>query len=370
MADQGNALTTTRAPSELQLLRVDLEKRAGEIKMALPQGIAAEKFQRTIITAAQQNPELLKADRRSLILACMKAAQDGLLPDGREAALVIYKTRTKRPKQGGGTEWVSISSVQYIPMVYGLRKKILQASDADGTPIVSALSVNVVYAAEVENGYFRWEVGSDPEVSHAPMLSLTEEEAKDENIVAAYSIVTMHDGTKAYDVLRRFQIDKIRECSQTGATGRIAKYDMGDIKKGQPIPPKGPWVDWFPEMAMKTVMRHHSKTLPMSGDVIMDRGDDRDEIDANLSTAAVLGSTAGGEPELLTDETDGSTYDGATGEVVEDADEPAKPKRASRAKAKADEPKPADAEPAGCGGHTRSPTDAEVRSGQDRAGFG
>jgi recombination protein RecT len=46
--------------------------------------------------------------------------------------------------------WVSKKLVQYMPMVYGLRKKILQARDANGKPIVSALQVGVVYKAEVE----------------------------------------------------------------------------------------------------------------------------------------------------------------------------------------------------------------------------
>jgi len=338
---------STKPAHPLVLFRGELEQRAGELKMVLPAGITAERFQRTVLTAAQQNPDLLKADRRSLWLACMKAAQDGLLPDGREAAFVIYSNRVKRPKEGGGTEWVSVKTVQYIPMVYGLRKKILQARDADGHPIVSALAVGVVYKAEADNGYFNWERGADPEVSHIPMLTLSEEEATDENIVAAYSIVTMRDGTKTCDVLRRFQIDKIRECSQTGAVGRIAKYDMGDIKKGQLIPPKGPWVDWFDEMAMKTVMRHHSKTLPQSGDVIMDRGDDNDALLAGASASHLLGSTAGGEPELLDDQSGLPAHDG-DGVIIEDGDEEeAKPKpRQSRKKAA--DPKPAaDAEPAG-----------------------
>jgi recombinational DNA repair protein RecT len=97
--------------------------------------------------------------------------------------------------------------------------------------------------------------------------------------------------------MRRFEIDKVRQMSQTGAVGRVAKYDMGDIKKGQIVPPKGPWVDWFAEMAKKTVMRRHSKTLPMSGDVLMSLGsEDEHELDPSLSTAAVLGSHAGSEP--------------------------------------------------------------------------
>lgn len=350
MAD--NQQVTTRAAHPLVTFRSELEARAQEIKMALPAGIDAARFQRVVLTAAQQNPELLSADRRSLILACIKSAQDGLVPDGREAALVVFSTRVKE-----GGEWKSKKLVQYMPMVFGLRKKILQARDADGHPIISALQVGVVYRVEAEKGYFRWERGSDPEVQHRPMLDITAEEAADEEIVAAYSIAVMSDGTRSAEVLRRFEIDKIREMSQTGAVGRTAKWDdsKAGIKKGDPIPPKGPWVDWFAEMAKKTAMRRHSKTLPMSGDVLMSLGsEDEHELDPSLSTAAVLGSQAGSAPELLEDGTgdNGSEdppHDRETGEIHEegerrqatDAGAESQPAKARRGR-----PRKADAQPA------------------------
>lgn len=296
---------TPRTDHPLVQFQSQLAARAGEIKMALPSGISAEKFQRTVITAIQQNPDLLGGSRQSLILACMKAAQDGLLPDGREAALVTFNTRAKVDG-----DWKSIKQIQYMPMVYGLRKKILQAKDADGRPIVSALSVGVVYREEVERGYFLWERGANPEVQHRPMLDLNEEQASDANIVAAYSIATMSDGTISCEVMRRFEIDKVRQLSQTGSTGRVSSYGTD---KGKPIPPKGPWVDWFPEMAKKTVMRRHSKTLPMSGDVILDLGREDDERDANMSTAALLGGTPGGDPQVIEDQS-GERFDSVTGE--------------------------------------------------------
>jgi recombination protein RecT len=199
-----------------------------------------------------------------------------------------------------------------MPMVYGLRKKILQSAE------VVALEVGVVYKIESENGYFRYEVGTEPPLNHAPMLDIPDDEATDGKIVAAYSIATMRDGTKSYELMRRADINKVRQMSQTGAIGRIAKYDMGDIKKGQEIPPKGPWVDWFGEMAKKTVMRRHSKTLPMSGDVLIDV--EGRELERNASSAFALGSTAPDAAELLTDDT-GTHYDPATGEVHDEPEQ-------------------------------------------------
>jgi len=84
----------------------------GEFRNALPSHIKPEKFQRVVMTVVQQNPDLMGADRRSLLASCLKCAADGLIPDGREAALVIFKTKINE-------QWVS--AVQYMPMLAGIQ---------------------------------------------------------------------------------------------------------------------------------------------------------------------------------------------------------------------------------------------------------
>ena len=79
----------------------------------------ARTFVRVVLTAVQQTPRLIEADRRTLLLACMKAARDRLMPDGKEAVLNIYNTKIKDDKTGRDT-WVE--SVQYLPMAAGLIK--------------------------------------------------------------------------------------------------------------------------------------------------------------------------------------------------------------------------------------------------------
>lgn len=239
---------------------------ARQLSAALPAHISIEKFQRTLMAAVKADPELLRADRASLINACEKAALDGLLPDKREAALVIFK-RNYKDAQGG---WQQALEVQYMPMVYGLRKKILQSGE------ITDITAKVVYRREVAEGAFLYEEGTEAMLRHRPLIEMDEADVGDDMIVAAYSMATYKDGTKSYEVMRRFEIDKVRESSQTGATRD---------KKGQPRRPSGPWVDWFPEQAKKTVMRRHSKTLPMSGDIIDVEGR---ELDAAQSAAAML----------------------------------------------------------------------------------
>src|SRR5271170_7688988 len=79
--------------------RAQVEQRHDEFAKGLPSHIPAERFTRVVLTAVAQNPRLLKADRASLFTACMRAATDGLLPDGRDGALVTYSTKI-------GDQWV------------------------------------------------------------------------------------------------------------------------------------------------------------------------------------------------------------------------------------------------------------------------
>lgn len=274
-----NQVAQTQAQSPIVQFRTQLEKRADEYAMVLPSHITPEAFQRTVLTAVQTDPTLLHADRQSLLLACMQAAQDGILPNKREGALVIFNKNYK-DDQG---KWHKAQIVQYMPMVYGLRKKILQSKE------ITDITASVVYRAEVEGGFFIYEEGTEAVLRHRPMLEMTEEQAKDSEIVVAYSIATYADGTKSYEVMRRFEINKVQNCSQTGA--------LVD-KKGQPRNPSGPWVDWYPEQAKKTVVRRHSKSLPMSGDLLDIEGQAIDQTRIALSAMNALSAADADGPAL------------------------------------------------------------------------
>src|SRR3546814_20222483 len=93
--------------NEMTVLRQTIGKMEAQIKMALPAHIPVEKFHRVAVTAISSNPDLLNVDRTSLFGALMKAAQDGLLPDGRDGAIVPFKGKADR-KSGvegkGGSE--------------------------------------------------------------------------------------------------------------------------------------------------------------------------------------------------------------------------------------------------------------------------
>jgi recombination protein RecT len=212
-------MTESTALTPMDAMRNTLTKMSAEFKAALPPQIPVDKFVRTTLTAVQMNPELLDADRRSLLGAAMKAAQDGLLLDGREAAPVIFRTK-EGPK------------VQYMPMVGGILKKIRNSGE------LASISAQVVY----EKDHFDYELGDDEKIVHKPFLGGERGKA-----VAVYAIAKTKDGAIYREVMSVTDVEKVR------ASSRAANA--------------GPWVQWWDEMAKKTVIRRIAKRLPSSADL-------------------------------------------------------------------------------------------------------
>ena len=201
-------------PGPLTIFRQELQNMSPQFAAVLPKQIPRERFERVILTAIQNNLDLIGADRRSFWNAAMRAAQDGLLPDGREGAIVLYGKRA-----------------QFLPMVAGLRKKVRNSGD---------LATWDVYAVH-ELDQFEYQLGDEPFIRHKPALD------NPGKLIAVYSIATLKSGEKSRDVMSISEVERIRLRSR-------AKDD-------------GPWKTDFEEMAKKTVARRHSKVLPMSTDL-------------------------------------------------------------------------------------------------------
>ena len=204
-----------RAPRPIVEIRHQLDQMEDQFVAALPAHIPVARFKRVILTAIQNNPKLVNCNRRSLWNAAIRAAQDGLLPDGREGAIVEYK-----------------DEAQWMPMVGGIRKKVRNSGE------IATWDVHAVF----ENDQFDFELGDEPYIKHKPTLG---DRGK---IIAVYSVATLKSGEKSRDVMSISEVEKIRSKSR-------AK--------------NGPWADpvFYPEMAKKTVARRHSKVLPMSSDL-------------------------------------------------------------------------------------------------------
>lgn len=216
-------LAETRA-NPLTVIRQNLQQMAPEFKAALPAHVSVEKFTRVAQTAIQNQPDLASVDRRSLFGAIVRLAQDGLLPDGREAAIVKFGDKA-----------------QAMPMIAGILKKVRQSGE------VAKISAQVVY----EFDEFVWTLGFDEDVTHNPP-KLDQPRGK---AIGAYATAVLKDGSRLLEVMSFEEIEKVRAVSRS---------------KGA-----GPWVQWWGEMARKTVMRRLSKRLPMSSD--LDDTFERDE---------------------------------------------------------------------------------------------
>lgn len=192
-----------------------------EFARALPKHIPSERFTRIAVSAINGNPALLDpaVDKRALYAACMKAAQDGLVIDGREAALVMFG---KVP--------------QYMPMVAGVLKKMRNSGD------IAGITYGIVYQNEYDQGKFEYIKGDEETLRHSPILF-----GDKGAMIGVYAVVTTKDGFKIREFMDMAQINKVRNVSRSKDNG--------------------PWKTWFEEMAVKTALRKVAKISPTSTDL-------------------------------------------------------------------------------------------------------
>lgn len=286
----------------LREFQTTVEERRADFSNALPAHIPVARFERVVLSAIQNNLQLLDAPKRELFNACVKAAQDGLLPDGREGALVC------RPSRNGVT-------VTWQPMISGIRKKVRNSGE------IATWDVHAVY----ENDAFEFELGDDPFIRHKPALRDRGE------LVAVYSIATLKSGEKSRDVMSVDDVNRIRDRSDAWKA-----YKAGKIKST-------PWATDYAEMAKKTLARRHSKVLPMSTDLddLLRRDDALYDFEgasnAAPAEAPARRSIASKLDALVGPDDDGDVIDAETGEVIEGEKAEEKPKADKRQKKPEDE---------------------------------
>lgn len=255
---------------QVDVFKSQVMNRESEFRMALPAHIPVERFMRVINTAVTGNPDLLGADRVSLFQSAMKAAQDGLLPDGRDGALVIFKNK-----------------VQWMPMIGGILKKVRNSGE------LLSISAYVAYS----NDEFEYSLGDEEKIMHKPAL----DERGRPRLV--YAIAKTKDGGIYREVMTVAEVERVRAVSRAGASG--------------------PWKDWWDEMARKTVLRRLSKRLPMSSDLddLVRRDDELYEFDATKAS----GKSDDAAPRNLSSRLDALAgpietiaHDAETGEITQE----------------------------------------------------
>lgn len=220
-------------------VRTELDKMGEQFKKVLPSHVTPEKFVRIVLTAIQNTPDLLLCERRSLFNACMKCAQDGLIPDGRQAALIPFNDRSKG------------KLAVYMPMLQGILFKVHQAGE------IATLNAQLVH----EKDKFRYWVDSEGEhLEHEPDIFSKERG----EVIGGYAVAKTKSGHIYYEPMPKAEIEKIRDVSRSKDNG--------------------PWKGWWSEMAKKTMIRRLFKRVPIGEDLdrIIRRDDDQYDLEQKL----------------------------------------------------------------------------------------
>lgn len=184
-----------------------------QIALALPPHVTVDKFLRVAVTAIQQSPSLLSADRNSLFAAIVTSAQLGLVPDAQlgEAYFVPYKGK-----------------VQLIPGYRGLLKLARQGD-------IGFIEAELIH----QNDDVTYLLGDESRFEARVNW-------KDRGpIEGVYAVARFRDGgIAARVVMMKHQVDAIRARSQVA---------------------NGPaWSENYEEMAKKTALRRLAKLLPLA----------------------------------------------------------------------------------------------------------
>lgn len=232
----------TKALAPVDEVRGALLKMEGQFKMALPPQVTPEKFLRVAMTAIQLRPELLSVDRPSLYGAFMQAAQDGLLPDGREGTINTYAGKAK-----------------WLPMVGGICKKARNSGE------IKTMNSKVVYMKD------EWKAWTDETGEHFRHVEADGERGAP-RLTYAYAITK--DGGFYLEIVGEEQ---------------MAAIEAASAAKGGPW--KGPFRD---EMKRKSALKRLAKyRLPSSTDLedVIRRDDDIYEFDKPATTAPTPAKT-------------------------------------------------------------------------------
>lgn len=204
----------------------------------------ANRFMAEAFAAIRRNPDLVKADRRSLILALGEAAVLDLSVDPVLGECWLIPRYDKN---------FGCQVVNFQTGARGLIKLMHRGS----------APIDWIVARVVRRGeHFREIAGSDPKVEHEIPLDADVDES-DAGIIGAYCAVMLRGSTRAITrVVRRSKLEEAAEKS-----GKPGTKEWSTI-----------WKQHFEEMAIKTAIRRVAKHVPGADDarVALWREDERE----------------------------------------------------------------------------------------------
>lgn len=219
----GTALANVRQEQRGLIESIKHPQMQAQIQASLPPSVSLDRFTAVTISAINHNPDLINADRNSFYNAVVKAAQEGLLPDGNDAILNIYNTNIA--PRGQPEKWVR--KVQYQRMVGGIIKLFEKAG-------IDAFAESVY-----QNDQF--DVWNDADGQHFVHRPTKLGQPKGERI-GAYAVAKRPGGRSAIiQVMDMEALARARSASKS--------------------PDKGPWATWPERMEQKSALHRLKKRV-------------------------------------------------------------------------------------------------------------
>lgn len=247
-----------------------------QIASSLPPSVSVDRFTATTITAINHNPDLLGADRQSLYNAVVKAAQDGLLPDGVDGVLNIYNTKV-------GENWVK--KVQWQRMVGGIIKQFGKAG-------INAYAVSV-YA---NDKFEMWNDGDGQHVKHTPVVFGDRGDR-----IGALAVAKLANGRTVVESMNMDDLSRAQAASKS-------KDKQGNAT--------GPWRDWPERMEQKSVLHRLRKRVAVLDEAA---AQELNKIDDEFEDEPAVPQS---EPERQAVPTDATARPAALSAVLSQADAP------------------------------------------------
>ena len=170
------------------------------------------------IQTHKDKDKLASADRASFYLAVQRAASDGLLLDGREAALVVFANQ-----------------VQFMPMVQGLIKLARNSGDIK----------NIEAAVVHRHDRFTYIMGEDASPKHEADWFADDRGEP----IGVWAVVTLSSGEKIPAMLSKSKVMRVAAKSKNGY-----QYD----------PTKGDaWEEWWKKTAVKNVLKYAPRSTEL-----------------------------------------------------------------------------------------------------------
>ena len=203
MTDNLPATRDAQPPSQREVIAAarenmlaDVESNKGDVTQFLKGfGIDYEFFvsglKVFLMRQAQTQPDFFTGVKpASFMEALFRCAKDGLIPDGKEAAIAVYK-----------------GTATYMPMRDGLVKILWR------TGKILDINDQTVTRHEMDADRFDYEEGSSGFIKHRPLL-----DRKDtDEIVAAYCVINLVNGGSVREVVMRDDLKKIAAMSRSPA---------------------------------------------------------------------------------------------------------------------------------------------------------